>query len=91
MYYKVLKDGEIIDVLDKIAYLKHQTKHNIPLNATRKDAQMFLSSDGKQIWHDFSLRRLPPETRKYETVELIEIDEQEYSKIKHMSLSMSEK
>lgn len=82
MYYKVVKDGKVIDVLNNIVYLKYQVKNDIPLLATKKDAQLFLSSDGKNIWHDFSLRRLPKEVTKFETVELVVIDKDEYDQIK---------
>lgn len=83
MYYKVIKDDKVIDVLDNIVYLKYQIKNGIPLNATRQEAQLFLSSNGKNIWHDYSLRRLPKEVTKYETVELVVIDKEEYDKLKH--------
>lgn len=86
MYCKVLKNGEIIDVLDRIVYMKHQMKHGLPLITEKKDAQLFLSSDEQYVWHDYSLRRLPAGVTKYETVELVEISAQEYEMIKHLSL-----
>lgn len=86
MYWKVMKNGEIIDVLDHLTYLKHQVKHDLVLQATRKDAQLFLSSDGQYVWHSFSLRRLPSDVIKYDTVKLVEISEIEYDSIKHLSL-----
>lgn len=86
MYYKVLKDGKIIDVLDKIVYCKHQMKHDIVLLCKINEAQLFLSSDENYAWHDYSLRRLPKEVTKYETVELVKISELEYETIKHLSL-----
>lgn len=83
MYYKVLKDGKIIDVLDEIVYLKYQKKHNIMLLASISDAEAFLSSDEKHIWHDASLLPLPVEG--YDTVELEEIDVYEYEKLKALN------
>lgn len=86
MYWKVMKNGEIIDVLDLLIYLKYQRKHGILLLATKKDGQLFSSSDQKHAWHDFSMRRLPADVTRYETVELVPIDESEYESIKHLSL-----
>lgn len=86
MYYKILKDGKIIDVLDRIVYCKYQIKHDVVLLCKSNEAELFLSSDENYAWHDYSLRRLPTEVTKYETVERIEITEQEYETIKHLSL-----
>lgn len=85
MYYKVMQNEKIIDVLDSMVYLKHQMKHGILLLSDKATAQLFLSSDGKIAWHDFSLRRLPKEVTKYETVELVEISAEEYQEIKHLA------
>ena len=86
MYYKVLKNEKIIDVLDRILYCKHQVKHDIVLFCKPNEAELFLSSDENYAWHDYSLRRLPKGVTKYETVELVEISEEEYETIKHLSL-----
>lgn len=84
MFYKVLKNGEIIDVLSELIYLKYNTEYHSLRHATKSDAQLFLSSDSEFAWHDFSLRRLPKEAN-YDTVELVKISDEEYLKIKHLS------
>ena len=86
MYWKVLKNNKLIDVLDRLTYLKYQVKNDLVLFTTINDAQLFLSSDEKHIWHAFSLRRLPTNVTKYETVELVEISEEEYELIKDFCL-----
>ena len=79
-YYKVLKDGKIIDVLDHIHYLKYNQKHNRMFNATICDAEAILSSDEEHVWHVRGLKRLP--VKGYDTVELEEIDVYEYKQLK---------
>lgn len=83
MYYKVMKDGKVIDVLDKIVYLKYQKKHNIMLLSSIAEAEAFLSSDESHIWHEESLLPLPVDG--YDTVELIEIDIYEYERLKALN------
>ena len=39
MYYKVIKDGRIIDVLDHLTYLKWQPKHEVMVLSSEDDAQ----------------------------------------------------
>ena len=51
MYYKVLKDGRVIDALDRLQFVKYQPKHDIMVNCTEDDAQGIISSNGKYIWH----------------------------------------
>lgn len=80
MYYKVIKDGRIIDVLDHLTYLKWQPKHGVMVLSSEDDAQAILSSDQNTIWHEKTLYRIP--VRGYDTVELVEIDEYEYHHLK---------
>ena len=72
MYYKVLKDGRIIDILTNLVYLKYQPKHNIMVVCSEDEAQAFLSSDENYIWHTSELYNIP--VNGYDCVELIEID-----------------
>lgn len=83
MYYKVIKDGRIIDVLDKLIYLKYQEKHKRMQFCEEEDAQAIFSSDRSQIWHEKSLYKMPIDD--YETVEVAEIDEYEYMQLKALN------
>ena len=83
MYYKVVKDGRIIDVLDKLIYVKYQPKHEIMVLCTLEEAQGILSSDQTDIWHEKTLYQIP--VPGYETVELIEIDSCEYKQLKMLN------
>lgn len=88
MYYKVIKDNKVIDVLDKLIFLKYQKKHNRMLLSSEEEAQAILSSDGEHTWHTMFLDKIP--VSGYDTVELIEIDKYEYGKLKCLNLKTPE-
>ena len=80
MYYKVLKNNKVIDVLDSLTYLKYQPKHKIMVLSDENEAQAILSSDKNTVWHEETLYRIPVEG--YDTVKIEEIDEYEYKQLK---------
>lgn len=80
MYYKVLKDGKVIDVLDHLIFVKYQKKHNIMILCEESEAQAIVSSDGLYIWHVNWLLNIP--VNGYDTVNLEEIDKYEYEQLK---------
>ena len=83
MFYKVLKNNKVIDVLDHLTYLKWQEKNKIMLLSDLNEAQAILGSDGNTIWHVEGLYDLPVEG--YDTVKLIEIDRFEFDQLKMLS------
>lgn len=83
MFYKVIKNSRVIDVLDQLVYMKYQPKHRIMVLTTEDDAQCILSSDKKHIWHVSDLYRVPVDG--YDTVELCEIDQYEFEQLKAMN------
>ena len=83
MYYKVLKNNKIIDVLDRLTFAKYQKKHDIMIACDKSEAQAIISSNGEYIWHIDGLYRIPVDG--YDTVELIEIDEYEYNQLKALN------
>jgi hypothetical protein len=84
MYYKALKNGRVIDVLDQLIFVKYQPKHNIMLVCGQSEAQAIVSSDGSYIWHVDGLYHIPVDG--YDTVELVAIDEYEYKQLKVLGL-----
>lgn len=80
MYYKVIKNDKVIDVLDKLTYLKWQPKHKIMVLSSEDEAQAILSSDKNTIWHERTLYNIP--VGGYDTVDLVEIGEYEYKQLK---------
>lgn len=88
MYYKVLKNNKVIDVLNHLVYVKYQNKHEIMIACPRNEAQAIVSSDGNYIWHVKGLYALPVEG--YDTVELIPIDEYEYRQLEALNMKTPE-
>lgn len=80
MYYKVIKNNKVIDVLDNLTYLKWQPKHKMMVLSDENEAQAILSSDKNTIWHEKTLYNIP--VSGYDTVELVEVDEYEYKQLK---------
>lgn len=82
MYYKVLKDNKVIDVLDHLTYLKWQPKNKIMLLSDLGEAQAILGSDENTVWHVEGLYDLPVEAGEYDTVKILEVDKYEYDQLK---------
>ena len=83
MYYKVIKDNKVIDVLDKLVYLKWEPYIQMMVLSDENEAQAILSSDKNTVWHERTLYRIP--TSGYETVQLVDIDEHEYKQLKMLN------
>lgn len=83
MFYKILKDGKVIDVLDRVKFLKYQPKHGVMLFCDELEAQAIMSSDGTKIWHEDTLYKVPIDG--YETVEMVEINQFEYEQLKMLN------
>lgn len=88
MYYKVMKNNKVIDVLDHLTYLKYQPKHEIMVLCDENEAQAILSSDKNMIWHEITLYNVP--VSGYDTVELVEIDEYEYKQLMVLNMKSPE-
>ena len=85
MFYKVMKDNKVIDVLDNLIYLKWEPKHKIMVLCGIDDAQAILSSGKDDIWHEETLYKVPVDEPKFETVKLIEIDKFEFDQLKMLN------
>mgnify|MGYP003291486422 CR=1 FL=1 len=88
MYYKVLKNNRVIDVLDHLVYLKWQDKHQIMILTDEIDAQAILSSDNKHIWHVEGMYDIPVDG--YDTVQIEEINEYEYRQLRVLNYKTPE-
>ena len=91
MFYKVIKDERVIDVLSGLVYVKYQKRHDKMLLTSAYDAQGIVSSDGDKIWHINYLYPFPDEiAHKYDTVFLEKIDEYEYKQLKALNMKTPE-
>lgn len=83
MYYKVIKNNKVIDVLDNLTYLKWQPKHKTMILCDENEAQAILSSDKDTVWHEKTLYNVP--VSGYDTVEIFPIDIYEYKTLKALN------
>lgn len=79
-YYKVIANGTVIDV--NFVFLKWQEKHKILIGCDAEDAHFIQSSDQKEVWRVPWLNPVPEGAREYETVNAVEITEEEYLELK---------
>jgi len=87
MYYKLLRNGTVVDILDQLIYLKYDDRLNMMINSNVNSANAILSSDKNHYWH---LLGLPRATVEMDTVEIVEISEQEYDRLKMLNLKAPE-
>ncbi len=88
MFYKVIYNDKVIDVLDHLVYLKYQAKYNRMILCDEREAQAIMSSDEKYIWHEKTLYKIPVDG--YDTVRIEEIDEYEYNQLKLLNCKTPE-
>lgn len=88
MAYKVIKNKQVIDVLQELKFVKYQMKHKILLLCEEEFAQGILSSDGNTAYHISTLLPFPVDC--FETVTIEKISQQEYEKLKAFNLKTPE-
>jgi len=88
MFFKVLKNNKVIDVLDNLVYLKWQPKHKTMVLCDENEAQAILSSDKNTIWHEETLYKIP--VSGYESVSVQEVDEFEYKQLRVLNMKSPE-
>lgn len=88
MYYKVIKNNRVIDVLDQLVYLKWEPKHKIMVLCDENNAQAILSSDKNAIWHEETLYKIP--VGGFDTVRVEKIDKYEYKNLKVLNMKSPE-
>ena len=80
IYYKVIKNGAVIDA--NFVFLKWQEKHGVLLCCPAEEASFIQSSDQTVVWHTNWLNPVPTGAGVFETVEAVEITEEEYTAIR---------
>lgn len=80
MFYKVIKNKNVIDALSSIQFVKFQLKHKILLLCNEDEAEGILSSTGDTAYHISSLNPFP--VNDFAAVELKEITEHEYNQLR---------
>lgn len=78
MYYKVTSEGFVIDVLERLNYVRFTDRGTV-LWKEKNHAGGVISSDGSTVWHIPELGELPDFMRDdYKSAALVEITEEEY-------------
>lgn len=84
MFFKVIKNGRVIDVIKNPIYVKYQPKNDIFLVCDESEAECVVSSDNETIWHVDVYPSISKQD--IDTVGLVEIDEYEYKQLKCLNL-----
>lgn len=79
-YYKIIKDQNIIDLLQGVVYVKYQKRNKLLLKCDESDAMGVLSSCQSTAYHVEGMQEFPIE--KYITVKMVECDLEEYTSLK---------
>lgn len=88
MYYKVMINKRMIDLLDQLIYVEYQKKNDVFLLCDEEHAQGIMSSDMNDIWHVDNYPSIDKEG--VDTVNLIEIDKYEYEQLKPLGMKTPE-
>lgn len=86
--WKVIKNKKVIDVLDRLVYVRYQIKNKTLLLCDESEAEGILSSDGKHAYHTITLRKFPVDI--YDSAEIEEIDIYEYERLKTLHVKTPE-
>ena len=88
MYYKVMINKRMIDLLDQLIYVEYQKKNDVFLLCDEEHAQGVMSSDMNDIWHVDNYPSIDKEG--VDTVSLIEIDKYEYEQLNPLGMKTPE-
>lgn len=83
MYYKVLKNNKVIDLLDSLIFVRYDAGRQRLTLCDNKRAEGIVSSDGNTIWHVYGF--YPFKQGAFDTVQLLEISSVEYHQLKALN------
>lgn len=84
-FYKVIKNGSVIDVLDHITYVKWNQRHMKPYLSTETEAEGFLSQNHKKVYAVYGMRQNPQHVFDH-VDDLVEITELEYHQLNALNM-----
>lgn len=83
MFYKVIKNNRVIDVLSQLIYCKYDTDIQTMISCSEDEAQAILSSSGNHIWHVSDYPSIEKSvSENYDTVDIVPIDKYEYEQLR---------
>ena len=81
MYYKVIRNNDIIDAIESLRYVYHNPRNGVILSCNEKLGQGILSYDSSTIYQLADKNSLGGD---YDVVELVEIDETEFKRLRDL-------
>ncbi len=79
MYFKVVYNGSVLDVLDTLRFVRYDARHNNIIGCDEEYAEGFLSSDRTKAYR---IEGMAINGKEFDTVVLVRIDKAEYDAIK---------
>lgn len=83
MYYKIIKNNEVVDIVPSLSYVRISPKSQKILLCSQEQASGIVSSDSKTVWHLEGYYPFPGD--EYETVKAIQINKEEYYQLKALN------
>ena len=77
--YKIIQNNRIIDVMDKLRYVKYLPKTQKTISVDERQANGILSSNGTEVYHLYGTKNTFPDEVKI--VECLKIDLEEYERL----------
>lgn len=77
--YKIVENGQIIDVLESLTFIKHLSRSGKNIMVDERQANGVLGSDGETIYHIHGTKYNFYDSKK--TVQYIKIDQEEYERL----------
>ena len=83
MYYEVIYQGKIIEVLEGLDFVKQSPHSKMIVSCLQSDASGIISEDGKSIWHVKGY--LPFKDLEYPTVSIQKTTKEKYHQWKALN------
>ena len=77
--YKIIQNNRIIDVMEKLRYVKYLPKTQKTISVDERQANGILSSNGTEVYHLYGTKNTFPDDVKI--VECLKIDLEEYERL----------
>lgn len=81
MYYKVIRNNEVIDAISSLCYVRHNPRNGMILSCKEEFGQGILSYDCSTIYQLADKNSLGD---NYDVVDLVEIDETEFKRLRDL-------
>ncbi|HAU85033.1 MAG TPA: hypothetical protein DCW90_05920 [Lachnospiraceae bacterium] len=87
MYFKILFNDRLIDLLENPLYVKYQKANDVFLVCSLAEAEGVISSDGNTIWH---VDTFPSMDTDIDSVTMERIDKYQFDQLKMLNMKTPE-